>query len=64
MGLIFPLILIAVAFALAIAFLSWNYNYWKKRGVDGPRPVLIFGNFPKTGKGEAHMIYELDRYYQ
>uniref|UniRef100_T1H1J0 Cytochrome P450 n=1 Tax=Megaselia scalaris TaxID=36166 RepID=T1H1J0_MEGSC len=64
MGLIMPILLIISIFILVITYLSWNYNYWKKRGVNGPRPVLVFGNFPKTGRGEAHMIYEIDKYYQ
>lgn len=25
-------------------YLTWNYDFWKKRGVKGPKPKLITGN--------------------
>ncbi|KFB35513.1 AGAP003343-PA-like protein [Anopheles sinensis] len=31
---------------LVYLFLAWNVNYWTKRGVPGPAPRLVFGNFP------------------
>ena len=26
-------------------YLSWNYDFWKKRGVPGPKPSVPFGNY-------------------
>lgn len=29
-------------------YLTWNFDYWKRRGVVGPRPRPYVGTFPKT----------------
>lgn len=31
-------------------YLTWNFNYWKKRGVCSPKPKLFHGNYPKTSR--------------
>lgn len=44
-------ILITIFCILPIAFylyLTWNFNYWRKRGVAGPSPRVYVGTFPKT----------------
>lgn len=29
-------------------YLTWNFDYWRKRGVVGPTPHIYVGTFPKT----------------
>lgn len=29
-------------------YLTWNFDYWKRRGVAGPQPRPYVGTFPKT----------------
>uniref|UniRef100_A0A182JAM5 Uncharacterized protein n=1 Tax=Anopheles atroparvus TaxID=41427 RepID=A0A182JAM5_ANOAO len=38
--------LLVTAVALIYVYLAWNVSYWTKRGVPGPEPRLLFGNFP------------------
>ncbi|KAM7349411.1 putative cytochrome P450 28a5 [Cochliomyia hominivorax] len=45
--------------ALIYIFLIWNFNYWKKHGVAGPRPEIIFGNLPSSVTKKRHFIYDL-----
>ncbi|XP_004523893.2 probable cytochrome P450 28d1 [Ceratitis capitata] len=49
--------------ALGILYLRWYFNYWQKRGVPGPRPQLLVGNFPKTTMGQCNMLEELHEIY-
>jgi len=36
---------IAIIILLIYYYLTSNYDYWKLRGIRGPRPLPIFGNF-------------------
>ncbi|CAG2118051.1 unnamed protein product, partial [Medioppia subpectinata] len=40
---------VAIGFVTCLTLIYWfltkNYDYWKKLGIDGPKPVLLFGNF-------------------
>lgn len=47
--------------ALSYAFLTWNNGYWQKRRVPGPKPQLLAGNYPNSGK--QHAIYDLNEVY-
>lgn len=29
-------------------YLTWNFDYWKRRGVAGPVPRAYLGTYPKT----------------
>lgn len=29
-------------------YLTWNFDYWRQRGVNGPLPRAYLGTFPKT----------------
>lgn len=47
MFLTFLVALIGIASALYV-YLTWNLNYWRRRGVAGPNPRFYIGTFPKT----------------
>lgn len=44
-------------------FLVWNFNYWKKAGVKGPKPRLFFGNLPSILTQKQHIFYEYLKIY-
>uniref|UniRef100_A0A1B0A3I5 Cytochrome P450 n=1 Tax=Glossina pallidipes TaxID=7398 RepID=A0A1B0A3I5_GLOPL len=49
--------------ALIYIFLTWNYNFWKKRGVNGPKPALIFGNLPSAITRKRNIMYDIWEIY-
>ncbi|XP_052863532.1 uncharacterized protein LOC128270166 [Anopheles cruzii] len=38
--------LLATALTFIYVYLTWYHSYWTKRGVPGPTPMLLLGNFP------------------
>ncbi|KAJ6638118.1 putative cytochrome P450 28a5 [Pseudolycoriella hygida] len=38
-------------------YLTWNFDYWKRRGVVGPRPRPYVGTFPKTALMDKNSNY-------
>ncbi|XP_055911801.1 probable cytochrome P450 309a2 [Eupeodes corollae] len=55
---------ICVIFASVYIYLSWNFEYWRKRNVKGPRPKLIFGNVPSLLKHNRHMALDMQEIYE
>ncbi|KAI8126815.1 putative cytochrome P450 28d1 [Lucilia cuprina] len=51
-------LLLAVIFFIYI-FLIWNFNYWKRHDVNGPKPEIIFGNLPSAITKKRHFMYDL-----
>ncbi|XP_060064390.1 cytochrome P450 3A24-like [Ylistrum balloti] len=54
------LILLVATIIAYVVYMSWDYNIFKKMGVDGPKPTLVMGNlglFFKDGivKGEIDL---------
>lgn len=45
--LILLLSLCSIVFALH-SYLTWNFDYWRRRRVTGPTPRAYVGTFPKT----------------
>lgn len=45
------LCLILCLVLLAYVYLTWDFKYWKKRGIVGPAPKLFVGTFPKSFGG-------------
>ncbi|KAL9884644.1 uncharacterized protein ACN427_011407 [Glossina fuscipes fuscipes] len=59
------IIVVIVASAIIFyKFLMWNYSHWRKRGIKGPKPKIIFGNFSNPMKQKRHMSYELQEIYE
>lgn len=53
--------ILAVVFYL---YLTWKFDYWVKRGVNGPKPKPLFGNFPGIVTSRRNFVYELDDVYK
>ncbi|XP_036346274.1 probable cytochrome P450 28d1 [Rhagoletis pomonella] len=49
--------------ALVILYLRWHFNYWRKRGVQGPKPNLFIGTLPKSSAGQCNLVEELHDIY-
>lgn len=46
--------IIALAFYL---YLTWDFDYWRRRRVTGPVPRAYLGTFPKTALFEKNSNY-------
>lgn len=44
-------------------FLIWNFNFWKKRNVKGPEPLLFFGNYKDNILGKIHSAELTKKFY-
>ncbi|XP_062565064.1 probable cytochrome P450 28a5 [Armigeres subalbatus] len=56
--------LIVSAVAAIYLYVTWNYNYWRKRDVPGPNPVLGLGNFPSFLLMKRPIVDEMDDIYR
>jgi hypothetical protein len=53
------------AIALGIyCFLTYNFDYWMKRGIIGPKPTALFGNIPSLFTQKVHIALEYNRIYR
>lgn len=41
----------------------WNFNYWRKRRVPGPKPKIFTGNYPNMYAMKRNVIYDLNDIY-
>lgn len=49
---------------LFYVFMTWNFEYWKKRKVPGPPPRFLLGNLPSFVTQKEFVAYEVDRLYK
>ncbi|XP_037820702.1 probable cytochrome P450 28d1 isoform X2 [Lucilia sericata] len=54
---------LSIIILIVYLYLSWNFNYWKRQNVAGPRPQLLKGTFPKTFAGKCNLLNELHEIY-
>ncbi|KAM7349838.1 putative cytochrome P450 28d1 [Cochliomyia hominivorax] len=63
--LIFTLIILILSLAVGFyIYLIWNFDYWIKRKIPGPKPRALYGTFPGTIDGKRNFIYDLDEIYR
>lgn len=53
-----------IVIACLYIFLTWNFNYWTKQGVPGPKPTILVGNFPGAFRQKESIVYEIDKIYK
>lgn len=41
-------------------YFTWNFNYWKKRGVAGPKPWPYLGTYPKSSTFQKNTNFLLE----
>lgn len=50
--------------AVVYLILVWNFNYWKKAGINGPKPKILAGNLPNMWTQKQHIFYDLKKIYE
>lgn len=58
------LALLALIALLGYGFLTWNYGYWRKRKVPGPKPAILTGNYPNLFTMKQHSTCDLNEIYK
>ncbi|XP_055842791.1 probable cytochrome P450 28a5 [Episyrphus balteatus] len=49
---------------LVYFYLVWNFNYWKSRNVNGPKPTILFGNLPSLVRKHRNYNFEVSEIYE
>lgn len=62
--MLFTIGLIATGVVLVYVYLTWNFNYWKDRGVLGPKPIPVIGSFPGVFSRKRSAAYEINDVYK
>nr|AAB95198.1 cytochrome P450 monooxygenase CYP28A1 [Drosophila mettleri] len=57
------LILVLLLLGLFYVFMTWNFGYWRKRKVPGPKPHCFTGNYPHMYNMKRHSVYDLNDIY-
>lgn len=55
---------LVVLFLSIYYYLVSNFQYWKKLGVEGPKPVPIFGNFKDVFLNKKHDAQLITQFYE
>lgn len=50
--------------SLIYIFFVWNFNYWKKRNVNGPKPKPFFGSYPSVFTQKDHIAVDIKEIYE
>ncbi|XP_037707984.1 probable cytochrome P450 28d1 [Drosophila subpulchrella] len=58
------LFIIAAFLALIYIFLTWNFNYWKKRGIPSAKSWPFVGSFPSIFTQKRNVVYDIDEIYE
>ncbi|XP_017032002.1 probable cytochrome P450 28d2 [Drosophila kikkawai] len=58
------LLSIAVLLALVYVFLTWNFDYWRKRGIKTAPSWPFVGSFPSIFTRKRNIAYDIDDIYQ
>ncbi|XP_013112914.1 probable cytochrome P450 28d1 [Stomoxys calcitrans] len=62
--IVFILSTICVILLLLYLFLVWSFDYWKKRGVSGPKPWPFVGNYPSLATQKRNMACDIQDIYE
>jgi len=58
------LFVIAAILALIYVFLTWNFSYWKKRGIPTAKSWPFVGSFPSVFTQKRNVVYDIDEIYE
>lgn len=48
---------------LLYVYMTWNFDYWSKRGVPSMKATVLLGNMPSTIFRNRHVTYDFDKIY-
>lgn len=57
-------LLVALLFVILYVFSTWNSDHWLKRGIFGPEPIPLLGNYPKSALLLQNIIYDQAKLYE
>ncbi|KAH8269317.1 hypothetical protein KR018_003246, partial [Drosophila ironensis] len=57
------LTLCIAAVGLLYLVMTWNFDYWRKRRVPGPKPKIVTGNYPNMLSMKRNVIYDINDIY-
>ncbi|KAH8269316.1 hypothetical protein KR018_003210, partial [Drosophila ironensis] len=57
------LTLCIAAVGLLYLVMTWNFDYWRKRRVPGPKPKIVTGNYPNMFSMKRNVIYDINDIY-
>ncbi|XP_001356809.3 probable cytochrome P450 28d1 [Drosophila pseudoobscura] len=58
------LLLLATLLTLIYIFLTWNFGYWKRRGIQTAKAWPLVGSFPSVFTQKRNMAYDIDEIYR
>lgn len=53
-----------IALTILYYYLTWNFDYWKRRGVLGPEPLPFVGSFLKSAVFWRNFVYDQNEIYR
>lgn len=56
--------LIVGSITLIYLYFVWNFDYWKKRGVKGPKPIPFFGSLKSVVLHNKCLAYDVNDVYK
>ncbi|XP_068622472.1 cytochrome P450 6B1-like [Battus philenor] len=61
--MLYVIVIVVTLFGLLYSYFTRTFNYWKKRGVAGPKPVALFGNLKDATLRREHVTLTLKKIY-
>jgi len=61
--MIFIFLILAIV-ALVYVYLTWNFDYWSKRGIPAPKARVLFGDLPNGLTRKKHAAYDIQVIYE
>jgi len=58
------LVLVLTLLVLVYVFLTWNFNYWRKRGIKTAPTWPFVGSFPSIFTRKRNIAYDIDDIYE
>lgn len=60
----FTLLILATLVLVFYKYVKFRHSYWKKKGIKGPEPTFLVGNFFNAFLQKEAYIYEIDHVYK
>ncbi|CAG9805404.1 unnamed protein product [Chironomus riparius] len=60
---IFLIVAIVAIVVLLYVYLTWNFDYWFKRGVPAPKARVLLGDLPNGLTRKENVVYDIEKIY-
>lgn len=61
--LLFVFLIVAII-VLVYVYLTWNFDYWFKRGVPAPKATVLLGDLPNGLLRKKNVTYDMAKIYK